>query len=103
MDAAGPWQPRGVHGRLFHRVRHQSLLDDEPQGRRLYNAAKKLADCWVEHIGPASAGASAGTPRQEWFDGHQEMEQALVRFGKFVNEVEAGRKGDRYVALAKFL
>lgn len=62
---------------------------------RLYNAAKKLSDCWVDHIGPA--------PKQEWFDGHQEMEQALVRFGRFVNEVEGGGKGDRYVALAKFL
>ncbi|MES2177123.1 MAG: beta-L-arabinofuranosidase domain-containing protein [Gemmatimonadota bacterium] len=62
---------------------------------RLYNAAKKLSDCWADNIGPA--------PKQEWFDGHQEMEQALVRFGRFVNEVEGGGKGDRYVALAKFL
>ena len=70
---------------------------------RLYNAAKKLADCWADHIGPA--------PKQEWFDGHQEMEQALVRFGRFVNEVEPSESprlgttgpGDRYIALAKFL
>lgn len=62
---------------------------------RLYNAAKKLANCWADHIGPP--------PKQEWFDGHQEMEQALVRFGRFVNERESGRPGDRYIALAKFL
>ncbi len=62
---------------------------------RLYDAAKKLSDCWADNIGPA--------PKQEWFDGHQQMEQALVRFGRFVNEVEGGGKGDRYVALAKFL
>lgn len=62
---------------------------------RLYNAAKKLSDCWADNIGPA--------PKQEWYDGHQEMEQALVRFGRFVNEVEGGGKGDRYVSLAKFL
>jgi DUF1680 family protein len=65
---------------------------------RLYNAAKRLADCWADHIGPA--------PKQEWFDGHQEMEQALVRFGKFVNEIEGkvtSGPGDRYIALAKFL
>ncbi len=67
---------------------------------RLYRAARKLADCWADHIGPA--------PKQEWFDGHQEMEQALVRFGRFVNEVEKkpGEKagpGDRYISLAKFL
>jgi DUF1680 family protein len=62
---------------------------------RLYDAAKKLADCWADHIGPP--------PRQEWFDGHQEMEQALVRFGRFVNEIEGRGKGDRYITLAKFL
>jgi DUF1680 family protein len=62
---------------------------------RLYSAAKKLADCWADHIGPP--------PKQEWFDGHQEMEQALVRFGRFVNEVEGGGQGQRYIALAKFL
>jgi len=72
----------------------------EGRDRRLYDAAKRLANCWADHIGPP--------PRQEWFDGHQEMEQALVRFGRFVNEVEQPRgaatgPGDRYIALAKFL
>lgn len=74
-------------------INHYSMTDRKDD--RLYNAAKKLCDCWVDHIGPA--------PKQEWFDGHQEMEQALVRFGRFVNEVEGGGRGDRYVALAKFL
>ena len=63
---------------------------------RLYNAAKKLADCWADHIGPA--------PKQEWFDGHQEMEQALVRFGRFVNEVEgSAARANATSTLAKFL
>jgi DUF1680 family protein len=62
---------------------------------RLYNAAKKLADCWCANLGPA--------PRKTWFDGHQEMEQALVRFGRFVNDMEGGGKGDKYIELAKFL
>jgi DUF1680 family protein len=62
--------------------------------RRLYDAAKKLADCWVAHIGPG---------KQDWYDGHEEMEQALVRFGRFVNDVEGGGHGDSYIALAKFL
>jgi DUF1680 family protein len=62
---------------------------------RLYNAAKKLADCWCDHIGPP--------PKKAWYDGHEEMEQALVRFGRFVNEVEGKGAGDRYIALAKFL
>jgi DUF1680 family protein len=62
---------------------------------RLYNAAKKLADCWYDNLGPA--------PKKAWFDGHQEMEQALVRFGRFVNEMEGGDKGRKYIQLAKFL
>ena len=31
------------------------------------------------------------------------MEQALVRFGRFVNDMEGGGKGDKYIELAKFL
>lgn len=61
---------------------------------RLYDAAKRLADCWVAHLGPG---------RKPWFDGHQQMEQALVRFGRFVNDVEGGARGDAYVSLARFL
>jgi DUF1680 family protein len=61
---------------------------------RLYEAAKRLADCWVTNLGPG---------KKPWFDGHQQMEQALVRFGRFVNDVEGGGRGDSYVALAKFL
>ncbi|UCG58822.1 MAG: glycoside hydrolase family 127 protein [Phycisphaerales bacterium] len=62
---------------------------------RLYKAAKKLADCWDDNIGP--------TPKKEWYDGHQAMEIALVRFGRFVNEVEGEGKGEKYIKLAKFL
>jgi len=62
--------------------------------KRLYNAAKKLADCWVANLGPG---------KKEWYDGHEQMEQGLVRFGRFVNDVEGGGRGDRYIALAKFL
>ncbi len=62
---------------------------------RLYNAAKKLADCWEANLGPA--------PKKEWYDGHQAMEMALVRFGRFVNTVEGEGKGDKYIRLAKFL
>jgi DUF1680 family protein len=31
------------------------------------------------------------------------MEQALVRFGRFVNDMEGGGKGDKYIQTAKFL
>jgi hypothetical protein len=73
-------------------INHYTLT--EGQDLRLYNAAKKLADCWVTNIGPG---------KKEWFDGHQEMEQALVRFGRFVNDQEGNHRGDAYIALAKFL
>ncbi len=104
----GPWRPEtrsnheGYVGGYFieSAINHYSMTDRKDA--RLYNAAKRLADCWADHLGPA--------PKQEWFDGHQEMEQALVRFGRFVNEVESPstsapgvRPGDRYIALAKFL
>jgi len=63
--------------------------------RRLFDAAVKLADCWCDHIGPA--------PKQAWFDGHQEIEQAMVRLGRFVNDIEGAGKGQKYIDLAKFL
>jgi uncharacterized protein len=73
-------------------INHYTLTDGKDL--RLYNAAKKLADCWAANIGPG---------KKEWFDGHQEMEQALVRFGRFVNDQEGNHRGDDYIALAKFL
>ena len=50
---------------------------------RLYDSAKRLADCWDAHIGPDPG-------KQKWYDGHQAMELALVRFGRFVNSVDGG-------------
>jgi len=74
-------------------INHYTLT--EGKDRRLYEAAKKLADCWVANLGPG---------KKEWFDGHQEMEQALVRFGRFVNDLEGTNShGNRYIALARFL
>jgi hypothetical protein len=73
-------------------INHYTLTDGEDL--RLYNAAKKLADCWVANIGPG---------KKDWFDGHQEMEQALVRFGRFVNDMEGNGRGDAYIVLARFL
>ncbi len=67
----------------------------EHRDARLYNAARKLADCWSNNLGPA--------PKKPWYDGHQQMEQGLVRFGRFVNDVEGGGKGDKYIQTAKFL
>jgi DUF1680 family protein len=73
-------------------INHYTLSDGKDL--RLYNAAKKLADCWVANLGPG---------KKDWFDGHQEMEQALVRFGRFVNDQEGNHRGDDYIRLAKFL
>jgi DUF1680 family protein len=73
-------------------INHYTLT--EGKDKRLYDAAKKLADCWVANIGPG---------KKEWYDGHQEMEQALVRFGRFVNDMEGNGHGDAYIALSKFL
>ncbi|MCU0362562.1 MAG: glycoside hydrolase family 127 protein [Bacteroidales bacterium] len=73
-------------------INHYTLT--EGTDLRLYNAAKKLADCWASNIGPG---------KKAWYDGHQEMEQALIRFGRFVNDMEGGGKGNTYTALGKFL
>lgn len=62
---------------------------------RMYRAARKLADCWRQNIGPA--------PKRSWYDGHEELEQALVRLARFVDEQEGPGKGRPYVDLAKFL
>lgn len=67
----------------------------EGRDRRLYDAAKKLADCWDAHIGPA--------PKKAWYDGHEELEQALVRLARLVSEVEGKGQGDKYIRLSKFL
>ena len=74
-------------------INHYTLTNGTD--KRLYNAAKKLSDCWVANIGPG---------KKEWYDGHQEMEQALVRFGRFVNDMEGSDShGNSYIKLAKFL
>lgn len=94
------WEPRArgnhegyVAGYFIESaINHYTLT--EGSDRRLYDAARRLADCWVRNIGPG---------KREWFDGHQEMEQALVRFGRFVNDMEGNGKGDDYIKLAKFL
>ena len=100
-DSRSRWTPRhrGDHegyvaGYLLEAaIAHHRLT--RGQDSRLYDAAKRLADCWDTNIGPA--------PKRAWYNGHQAMELALVRFGRYVDEVEGGQDGRRYVALAKFL
>ena len=96
----GKWEPRtrGNHEGyvagyfIESAINHYTLT--QGKDKRLYNAAKKLSDCWVANI---------GSGKKEWYDGHQEMEQALVRFGRFVNDMEGSGHGDSYISLAKFL
>lgn len=63
--------------------------------KRLFDAAKKNADWWYNTVGPA--------PKMKWYDGHEEIEQALVRFGNFINSIEGAGKGEKYIELAKFM
>jgi DUF1680 family protein len=95
------WDPihRGDHegytaGYFLESAINHYLMTDTKDAR-LYNAAKKLANCWSNNLGPA--------PKRAWYDGHQEMEQALVRFGRFVNDMEGQSKGDPYIQTAKYL
>jgi uncharacterized protein len=60
----------------------------------MYNAGKKLADCWCANLGPGI---------KSWYDGHENMEQALVHLGRFVNEYEGPTNGQKYINLAKWL
>ena len=104
-NPSGRWQERWSEaGRGNHEgytagyfiesaINHYTMT--QGKDRRLYDAAKKLADCWYNNIGPA--------PKKPWYDGHEEMEQALVRFGRFVNDMEGQGHGDHYIQLAKFL
>jgi DUF1680 family protein len=93
------WTIRGDHegyvaGYFIESALAHYIMSDR-KDPRMYAAAKKLADCWYENLGPA--------PKRTWYDGHQEMELALVRLGRFVNQEEGAGKGDRYIQLAKFL
>ena len=60
----------------------------------MLDAAKKLADCWDTNIGPS--------PKKLWWDGHEEMEYALTRLARLLNEQSPG-SGDKYAKLSKFL
>ena len=72
---------------------HHALT--EGRDTRLIDAAKRLADCWCNQIGPA--------PKQTWWDGHQEMKQALVRLAEWAEAHDGAGRGAKYLALARFL
>ena len=74
-------------------VAHYRLT--EGRDRRMYDAARKLADCWDRHVGPSS--------EKKWYDGHQAIEMALVRLAELTDEVEGAGAGTKYVRLARHL
>ncbi|MDP6635403.1 MAG: glycoside hydrolase family 127 protein [Phycisphaerae bacterium] len=95
------WDPKLRHAHegyvagyfLEAAVGHYMMTDRKDA--RLYNAAKRLADCWDRNVGPP--------PKKPWYCGHQAMEMGLVRFGRFVNKIEGKPKGNRYIRLGKYL
>ncbi len=93
------WSNKADHegynaGYLIEAAIAHSLMT-EGKDARLLNAARRLADCWVANIGPA--------PKHTWYEGHEEMEQALARLALFVDRLEGPGKGQKYLALSKFL
>jgi hypothetical protein len=95
------WDPghRGDHegyvaGYFIESALAHYLMTKKADGR-MYRAARKLADCWCNNVGPL--------PKRPWYDGHEELEQALVHLGRFVNQDEGPGKGRKYIELAKFL
>ena len=95
LVAAIPGRSRRLRRRLFHRVGDQSLHADRRQGPAAVQRRQEAGRLLGRQPRPAR--------KKKWYDGHQEMEQALVRFGRFVNDMEGGGKGDDYIELAKFL
>lgn len=67
----------------------------EGRDRRLYDAARRLADLWADSIGPA--------PKRAWSDGHQGMKIALYRLARLVDDLEGPGAGARYADLADYL
>ena len=98
LSGRRPWTNKGDHeGYTAGYFIESALAHCTMTGKRddpMYLAARRLADCWCERIGPA---------RKSWYDGHEELEQALVRLGKFVDAEEGPGKGRKYIDLARFL
>jgi DUF1680 family protein len=99
LSGRRPWTNKGDHegytaGYFIESALAHYLMTGKTDDR-MYRAARRLADCWCDHIGPA--------PKKTWYDGHEELEQALVRLGKFVDAEDGPGKGRKYLDLARFL
>jgi DUF1680 family protein len=95
----GHWTQRGDHeGYIAGALIDAAIADyqlTDGKDRRLYDTALRLVDCWSRNLGPP--------PRRAWFDGHENIEQALFRLGRFQNEFEGLGTGTKDFELAKFL
>ena len=95
----GHWTQRGDHEGYVAGAFIEAAIADyqmtQGRDRRLYAAALRLVDCWNANLGPA--------PKRAWFDGHENIEQALCRLGRFRDEFEGQGKGREEFELAKFL
>ncbi|MGC8742430.1 MAG: glycoside hydrolase family 127 protein [Verrucomicrobiia bacterium] len=89
------WDHEGYQAGYFLEAALAHYWMSDGKDLRMLNAAKRLADWWYNTVGPA--------PKMFWYDGHEEIEQALVRFGRAINEIEGKGKGDKYIELAKFM
>jgi DUF1680 family protein len=99
LSGRRPWTNKGDHegytAGYFIEAGIAHYVATGKNDRRLYQAARKLADCWCENVGPATG--------RRWYDGHEEMEQALVKLARFVDDEDGPGKGRKYIALAKYL
>ena len=104
--AGARWLPAdGVHARGSCERGRRTLepARNRARSRRLRRRATSSSRRSITTRSPAARTCGSTTPRRnsptagwrtsarakkEWFDGHQEMEQALVRFGRFVNDME---------------
>jgi DUF1680 family protein len=95
-----PWTNKGDHegytaGYFIEAAIAHYLAFGKQKDDPMLRAARKLADCWYDQIGPA--------PKKTWYDGHEELELALQRLASLVDAEEGSGKGDKYFELSKFL
>ncbi len=100
LNGLRPWTNKGDHegytaGYFIEAAIAHYLATGKPADDPMLRAARKLADCWYDNIGPA--------PKRSWYDGHEEIEQALVSLSNLVDAEEGPGKGKNYLDLAKFL
>ena len=93
------WERRGDHegytaGYFLESAINHYLMTDKKDAR-LYNAAKKLADCWYANLGPA--------PRRPGTTDIRRWSRRWCASAASSTTWKAAAKGPKYIELAKFL